>query len=142
MHIVPQDEQAHRDILESLNKKIDIENIAYGTCDGPFDLIISARSALAVPYQIKLMRPYVWNVNWILVDSLEKAGTKEATLGLVELVKNDEKHPDLSYDSYTIPTAIRAVYAIRKKGDPEILKATEEFIKTHPCPKKPFLMPD
>ncbi len=142
LHIIPQDEQSHRQILKTLYEKYDIERIGTTTCVGPCELLASARSPFAVEYFLKMLRPVAWDINWLLVDSLEIVGTKEATLGLINLVENNENISDLRQDGYTLPTATRAIYAIRKKGDTEILKASENFIKTHPCPPKPFLMPD
>ncbi len=140
--ILPEDENEHETLLKSLACDAKIDTVYMTSCIGACELVASARSALAVKYQIALLSESNRTLNCILIDSLSKASTLESVKGIVEFVKKYEKNNFVFRDYYTIPTAIRAVYAIREKGDPVILKASEDFIKTHPCPPKPFLMPD
>jgi hypothetical protein len=93
----------------------------------PCEMIAFTESDLAVPYQIKVLQNglYPW-LRIDLVNSLARSGTLEAAIGLMKILTDPSVIiMDIKQD------VIDAVYKMRETGKPEILSATDDFIKNN-----------
>jgi hypothetical protein len=140
--ILPDNESVHRETLAALFAKCVSEAVYNSSCIGPCETLASARSNLAVSYQAKLLTALVPTLNWTILESLQHSNTVSAAEALMTFVYQFNNCLRVKGDSYSIPTAIRSVYALRDKGDLEVVKVTEAFVMKYPCPEKPFLSPD
>jgi hypothetical protein len=95
------------------------------------EMLIFTESALAVSYQLEILP--VANSSWLrrdAINSLAKSKTLEAAIGLVKFSEG-AGIDDVRYD------LINAVYRMRDTGDPDIIKATDEFARNHARPIPP-----
>jgi hypothetical protein len=84
----------------------------------------------AVPYQLNVLRLEGYTrLSWDVINSLVKSKTLEATIGLIQIVEDPS-----FYNEGIKNQLIDAVYRLRETGKPDIIKATEEFIKKYERP--------
>lgn len=137
LRILPQNAEEHKRRLANLftertrpNNKQEHDNALLKRL-----LLETARSEYAVPFQLATLQYFAGSdAGWQLLGALHEAGTLEAVQGLMDFVKNRESGTERILDGFSIPYATWSVYQARQKGDPGVLTATEEFIKSHPCP--------
>ena len=89
-------------------------------------MLIFTESALAVPYQLEALptAPSSW-LKLDAINSLAKSKTVDAAIGLVKFSERSSID-DVRY------SLVEAVYRMRETGEPDIIKATDEFIQKHP----------
>jgi hypothetical protein len=89
------------------------------------EMLIFTESPLAVPCQLEALAAA--NSSWLrrdAINSLAKAGTPEAAIGLVKFSER-AGIDDIKFN------LVDAVYRMRDSGKPEIMKATDEFAQKH-----------
>jgi hypothetical protein len=96
----------------------------------PHEMIAFTESDLAVPYQLKILQSeqYSW-LKRDIVNSLARSGTLDAAIGLMKILTDPSV---LTMDIK--PEIINAIYKLREKGKPEIISATDEFVKNNKGP--------
>jgi hypothetical protein len=92
------------------------------------EMLIFTESALAVPYQLEALptAPSSW-LKRDAINSLAKSKAVDAAIGLVKFSEGSNID-DVRYD------LIKAVYRMRDTGEPDIIKATDEFTRKHARP--------
>jgi hypothetical protein len=140
LSIVQMDPLKFRQVLEELRQRAfsakTLNAEQRGEQQAAREMLVFAESPLAVPYQLEILasEPYTW-LKRDAINSLVKSKTLEAAKGLVR-VPEDFHVDDVKYD------LTEAVYRMRDAGDPEILKATDEFARKHARPVRPLLPPE
>lgn len=97
------------------------------------EMIAFTEWQLAVPYQLRVLShaTSTW-LKWDLTNSLARSGTLEAAKGLIDILTENEDHPERIEDIKR--EIIDAVYRLRETGKPEIVKATDEFVSKYKRP--------
>lgn len=97
------------------------------------EMLVFAESPMAVPYQLETLKSPV--STWLKLDainSLVRSGTLEGARGLTQIVSENEGSPHRIKDIKL--QIIDAVYRLRETGKPDIVKATDEFVRKHERP--------
>jgi len=100
------------------------------------EMLAFAESDLAVPYQLKLATAATttW-MKWDAIKSLARSGTLEAAEGLMQIISEDEDCCERIEDIKR--ETIDAIYRLRETGKPDILNATDGFVRKYKRPVLP-----
>jgi hypothetical protein len=98
------------------------------------EMIVYARSSLALPFQISLLTSSPLNEVYYIDIGRNFISTQhlETAIELMKLVDGGKYPNDWVKEMYCW-----MIYGLRDSGKTEILKATEEFIKMYPRPREP-----
>jgi hypothetical protein len=97
------------------------------------EMLVFTESPAAVPYQLEILKnPVSTWLKWDAINSLVRSGTLEGTIGLMQIVSENEGSPNRIEDVKR--QIIDAVYRLRETGKPDIVKATDEFARKHERP--------
>lgn len=99
------------------------------------EMLAFAESDLAVPYQLKLATTATttW-MKWDAINSLVRSGTLEAAEGLMQIISENEDCRECIEDIKR--ETIDAIYRLRETGKPDIINATDGFVRKY---KRPVL---
>jgi hypothetical protein len=97
------------------------------------EMLVFAESPAAVPYQLKILKnPVSTWLKWDAINSLVRSGTLEGAKGLTQIISENEGSPNRIKDIKL--QIIDAVYRLRETENPDIVKATDEFVQKHERP--------
>ena len=136
--VIEQNAGEHTRILKAYYEKISDADYNSFCTKEEFLMLASARSSFAVPFQRALLERNLYPLCWGVIDSLMFSGTVEAAQAIVDFVKVRSTYYEQHGETYTIPTAIRAIYTMRKQGTAEVITVTDPVVGRCPCPKEPM----
>jgi hypothetical protein len=100
------------------------------------EMLAFTQSELAIPYQLKILRDN--SPNWFkadMINTLVNTGTVEAARGLVEIANEQSRSKE-----GVQPSIVEGIYKLREKGNPDVMRVTQDFVKNYkrpPVPPKP-----
>jgi hypothetical protein len=97
------------------------------------EMLAFAESNMAVPYQLKLATTATttW-MKWDAINSLVRSGSLEAAEGLMQIISENEDCRECIEDIKR--ETIDAIYRLCETGKPDIINATDGFVRKYKRP--------